>query len=536
MQPLQIALAVSTAIVLFLFGIEHFTKEVQAVSGARFRRSLARGTHNRFTAFALGAAVTALIQSSTATSVITVGLVNAGVMTFRQSLGVIFGANVGTTLTAQLVAWKLTSFSPALILFGFVIGFLPTRHRVFGRSIFYCGLVFFSLQLVSAAVEPLRASPDVRGLLQRLDGELLGVLVGAAFTMLVHSSSLVTGVAIVMLSEGALGFEQALPIVIGANVGTTFTSLLAAASLDASARRTALSHTLYNVGGALLFVPVLGPFGRALLALQLSPGSTLAMAHLVFNLVTALVFLIWTEPFARLVTRLVPDDVADTEPIPPLTREGFEADASGALRRFAAAVVRAQRDSYVASVLALETRDASIAHRAARSAAIVDFALEESAHLVRQLSSGDPGPERSEAILRMVITVDHARQFQDSLADLRRIDERLGAQHARFSIDGLLEVQAVYPVMARLMERLADLVVAPGEGSVRAFQDAERQAEEALQAGYRRFLEIVRKVEERGELADFLSIHQRLRTKAHAFARYVEERGALPARADGGAT
>lgn len=531
MQPLQIVFAVTTAIVLFLFGIEHFSKEVQAVSGERFRRSLAKGTSNRVAAFVLGAVVTAVIQSSTATSVIAVGLVNAGVMTFRQALGIVFGANVGTTVTAQLVALKLTSFAPALILVGFAIGFMPFKYRVFGRSIFYFGLVFFSLNLVSAAVLPLKENAEIRALIAGLSGNVTGVLVGAVFTIIVQSSSVATGVAIVMLSQGALTFEQALPLIIGANVGTTATSLVAAASLDTSARRTAVSHTLYNIGGALIFLPVLGPFGRLLLQLELSPESTLAAAHLAFNVVTATIFLILTEPFARMVIRLVPDDVAETEPLPPLTREGFDEEPDAAVRGFVAQVVEAQQRTYIASVLALETRDTSIANRASRGAAMVDYALEEIATLVRELSSGDPGPERSEAILRMVITVDHARQIQDSLADLRRIHDRFVDQHARLSIDGLLEVQAVYPVMARLLERLRDLLKDPTSDAVMAaFNESELKAEEALQRSYRRFLEIVRKVEERGELADFLSIHQRLRTKVHAYARYVRSGHAVPAR------
>lgn len=263
MQPLEIGFAVATAIVLFLFGIEHFSAEIQAVSGERFRRFLAKGTSNRLAAFFLGAAVTAVIQSSTATSVIAVGLVNAGVMTFRQSLGIIFGANVGTTVTAQLVALKLTDFAPGLILVGFVVGFLPFRTRIFGRSIFYFGLVFFSLNLVSAAVLPLKENEMIRSVLASLDGNVMGVLVGAVFTALVQSSSVATGVSLVMLSQGALTFEQALPIMIGSNVGTTITSLLASASLDTSARRTAVSHMLYNVLGAAAFLPFLTPFGRA---------------------------------------------------------------------------------------------------------------------------------------------------------------------------------------------------------------------------------------------------------------------------------
>ena len=130
MSILQILVAVAAGIILFLFGIEQFSKEVQALSGRRFRRFLARGTQNRFAGFLLGGAITALIQSSTATSVIAVGLVNAGVLSFRNTLGVLFGANVGTTVTAQLVALKLTDFAPALLLVGFFAGSLDRPLRL----------------------------------------------------------------------------------------------------------------------------------------------------------------------------------------------------------------------------------------------------------------------------------------------------------------------------------------------------------------------------------------------------------------------
>ena len=253
-----------------------------------------------------------------------------------------------------------------------------------------------------------------------------------------------------------------LPIIIGANVGTTATSLLAAASLDTSARRTAMSHTLYNLGGALIFLPFLTPFGRLLLTLELSPEGTLAAAHLAFNLVTATIFLVFTEPFARLITRLVPDDVAETEPIAPLTRAAFDENPDTAVRSFVATVVDAQQATYIASVLAIETRDGSIANRASRGAAMVDFALEEIATLVRELSSGDPGPERSEAILRMVITVDHARQIQDSLADLRRIaaEGPSYVRQRRVVAEGGDLTGVVHALRAELAESIAEEVAA----------------------------------------------------------------------------
>lgn len=530
---LQLVFAVAAAIILFLFGIEHFSKEIQSVTGERFRRFLARGTSNRFGAFALGAAVTAVIQSSTATSVIAVGLVNAGVVSFRQTLGVIFGANVGTTVTAQLVALKLTDFAPGLILVGFITGLLPFRWRMFGRSIFYFGLVFFSLDLVASAVAPLKTDPHAVAFLGAIRGTLPGVLAGAAFTAIVQSSSVTTGLAIVLLGEGVIDFEQALPLILGANIGTTATALLAAASLETGARRTALSHALYNVIGALVFLPFLGPFAASLEALEFEPAATLATAHLVFNLVTAAIFLAALTPFAALVARILPDE-PEIEPIRPLpVREFAEGSLAGsaAVRRWAAAVVRTQQAAYVATVLALETRDKKITNRARRLTSIVDFALEEASALVRVLSSGEPDVERSEAVLKLVITIDHARQLQDSLGDLLRVGDRLERMHARFSIDSLIEVQSVYPVCGKLLGALADLLAATDDQAVRqALAEAEADAEDALQKAYRRFLDLVRKIEERGELADFLSIHQRLRTKVHAFSRYLTHGSAVPPR------
>jgi phosphate:Na+ symporter len=532
MDELEIGVAVAAGIILFLFGIEQFSKEIQAVAGARFRRFLAKSTQNKFAGFALGAGVTAVIQSSTATSVIAVGLVNAGLVTFRQSLGVIVGANVGTTVTASLVALKLTDFAPTLILFGFVAGLLPFRWRVFGRSIFYFGLVFFSLSMVSTAVAPLRGSPEVAELLAGLSNPLVSLLAGAAFTALVQSSSVTTGLAIVLLQQGAIDLEQALPLILGANIGTTITAAIASARFDTSARRTAVSHGLYNIIGALLFLPIIGPFGEALGILNLDDAKTLAVAHFGFNVITAVAFLAILTPFSRLVERIVGDDADDEEPVDPLPEAAFgESAVAGraAVRGWAAELVRVQRRCYTAAVLGLETQDRKIDNRAQRLHQMVEYAIEEATELVRGLTQGEPEEEHSSAVLKLVVTIDHARQLQDSFGDLMKISKRLDKQHTRFGIDSLLEVQAVYPICAKLLETLADVIETPDEEDARvAMARAEVAAEAALQRSYVRFLELVRKLDERGELADFLSIHQRMRTKVHAFGRYITSGKAVP--------
>jgi len=532
MGMVEIGVAIAAAVVLFLFGIEHFSAEIQAISGSRFRKFLARGTNNRFAGFGLGAMVTAVIQSSTATSVIAVGLVNAGVLTYRQSLGVLFGANVGTTVTAQLVALKLTDFAPWLILVGFLAGFLPFRWKIFGKSIFYFGIVFFSLELVSMYVEPLKSDPTLLAALSSLDSVWMGILVGAVFTALVQSSSVATGVAIVLMSQGALSLEAAIPLILGANVGTTATTLLAAARLDTSARRTAVSHALYNVLGVVLFLPFIGTLGRGLQTMGMSGAPALAAAHFIFNLTSAGVFLALLEPFARLVERLVPDEDEEIQPLPLLQASVFDSEDRGrqAVLEWTAKVVQAQRAGYVAAVLALETQDASIASRASRLASMVDFGLGEASQVVRVVSAGEISTELSEAVLRFVITVDHLRQMQDSLSDLEAIAERLERVHGRLSIDGLLEIQRVYPAFAKLMDLLVESLQSDAPEASEALQRAQFDTQDLVQESYRRFLVIVRKTNEGGELADFLSIHQRLRTKIAALSAYVESGVAVPNR------
>jgi phosphate:Na+ symporter len=531
MSWIEVGVAVAAAVVLFLFGIEHFSSEIQAVTGTRFRKSLARGTSNRFVGFGLGAAVTAVIQSSTATSVICVGLVNAGVLSFRQALPVLFGANVGTTVTAQLVALKLTDFAPWLILAGFLAGLLPARAKVFGRSIFYFGLVFFSLQLVSAAVEPLKTEPALLNILAGLDSPLVGILAGAVFTTLVQSSSVTTGVAIVLMSQDALSLSAAIPIILGANIGTTSTSLVAAARLDTSARRTAVSHALYNLLGVLCFVPLLPLAAPTLSRLGLEGAAALAAAHLIFNALMAGLFLAALTPFARLVERLVPDEAGEEPPIPRLAladlRERDHRD--DAVLAWAAHVLRTQSRCYTASVLAIETRDGGIDSRARRAGALVEYALEEASFLVRELATGEVSEAQSESILRFVVTIDHLRQLQDSLADLRAISERLERHHARLSIDAILEIQAVFPHYSKYLERLAALLAAPDRAGLPALERSHREAELRVKESYQRFLELVRELDDAAELADFLSIHQRLRTKLEAFVGYLQGGGAVSA-------
>ena len=300
--------AIVPGLILFLYGIENFSKEIINSVGERFRETLGRLTKDRWRGAAFGALLTATVQSSAATTVIAVSLVNAGTISFASSLGVIVGANIGTTVTAQLVAFKLTSFGPLFILVGFVWGLIGGRYKFIGKPLFYFGLVFFGLQLISGSLDPIREDPQIISLISNLDNFLIALLVGVLFTTAVQSSSVTSGLMVVLASSGLLTLEQAIPVLLGANIGSTTTTLFASAKMDLWARRAATAHFLFNVGGVLIFIPLAGLLATVVVDLTPDVGQQVANAHLIFNVVTAFIFLVIIKQFQKVVVRVVPGE------------------------------------------------------------------------------------------------------------------------------------------------------------------------------------------------------------------------------------
>lgn len=293
-------------LVIFLFGMQNFSAEIQKIAGEKFRKVLGKAVSNRFTATLSGAGVTALLQSSTATTLITVGLINAGVISFAQSLGIILGSNIGSTLTAQLVALNLTSFAPFLVIFGFFLGIFGGRYKYLGKGIFYFGLVFFGIGLISQAVYPIRDDPLVLDYFSRLDNTYLAILAGFIFTVLTNSSAVTIGIAIVLSQSGLISLQQGIPILLGANLGTTILTLIVSSRLNLYAKRTAVAHLMFNVIGVLILLPFITPFANFITLLGGSTQQQIANAHTIFNVLAAFLFLIILTPFRKVVEFLVP--------------------------------------------------------------------------------------------------------------------------------------------------------------------------------------------------------------------------------------
>jgi Na/Pi-cotransporter len=303
MSNLRILFAIISAIVLFLHGLQSFSREIQAVGGETLRKWLGHLTQSRWRALLLGVVATAIVQSSSAVTSLTVALVDAGTMTFSSSLGVLLGANIGTTSTAWLVSLKLTGIGPFFIVLGTVLSAIPTRFKVLGKPAFYFGFIFFSLDLVSFTLRPLAQSPLFVEVLSRSSTPVMGVLAGMVVTGIVQSSSITTGLCILLVQQAILPATAAIPIVIGANIGTTATALVASMKMQSTARRVAIANFCFNTFGVVLFLPFLGWFAAKVVDFAGEPGKAVAWAQLVFNLVMTATVLILLRIFQHRVER-----------------------------------------------------------------------------------------------------------------------------------------------------------------------------------------------------------------------------------------
>ena len=307
---------------LFLYGMDVMTQALKSAAGDYMKDILGKLTRNRFVGVGMGAFVTAIIQSSSVTTVILVGFISAGLMSMSQSVAVIIGANIGTTITAQILAFKVTKIALPLVAGGFLLSFTAKREnwRQTGMIILGLGLVFYGMSIMSTALNPLRSYEPFIEFMISMQNPLLGALVGAAFTAVVQSSSATTGILIVMASQGLIGLESAIAIALGANIGTCVTAGLATIGKPREAVRAALVHTLFNVAGVLIwisFIPQLAEFAQWVS--PASPGLSgadqlaaetprqIANVHTFFNIINAAIFIGFTTQMARLVEWLIPD-------------------------------------------------------------------------------------------------------------------------------------------------------------------------------------------------------------------------------------
>ena len=315
---------------LFLYGMQMMSGGLEAAAGNKMKQILERLTANRFLGVVVGALITAVIQSSSATTVMVVGFVNSGMMTLQQAVWIIMGANIGTTITGQLIALDVGMMAPLFAFFGVsMVVFLknPKAHH-YGEIIAGLGVLFIGMGMMSDAMKPLREVPEFVNLMTRFSNPVIGIGVGALFTAVIQSSSASVGILQSLASNGLIGLGDAVFVLFGQNIGTCITAVLAAIGTSKNAKRTTIIHLTFNVIGTTIFTIVCLLFPLTTLVESFTPGNVpaqIANMHTLFNIVTTLLLLPVGQYLAKFAEKIMPDSKleAQEESILAFTNDEF---------------------------------------------------------------------------------------------------------------------------------------------------------------------------------------------------------------------
>lgn len=334
-EKLQIVFGLVGGLAIFIYGMNMMSECLQKAAGEKMKSILALLTRNPVLGVLAGAITTAVLQSSSATTVMAIGFVSAGLMSLPQAISIIFGANIGTTMTAQIIAFKITDYIYIIIFIGFIISFVAKSEKVksIGQTIFAFGLLFLGIETMGDVMKPLASSPIFTDLIAKVSNmPVLGVAVGTLMTLVVQSSSATIAVLQNFAAQAGpdgvtsiLGLTGAIPILLGDNIGTTITALLASIGQNKDAKRTAVAHCIFNVSGCLLFIWFIKPF--AALIQYISPkgpeieviSRQIANSHTVFNITMTLIWVCLINVMVKIVMTLIPDGKAVVvDPAKPL--------------------------------------------------------------------------------------------------------------------------------------------------------------------------------------------------------------------------
>lgn len=334
-EKLQIVFGLVGGLAIFIYGMNMMSECLQKAAGEKMKSILALLTRNPILGVLAGAITTAVLQSSSATTVMAIGFVSAGLMSLPQAISIIFGANIGTTMTAQIIAFKITDYIYIIIFIGFIISFVAKSEKVksIGQTIFAFGLLFLGIETMGDVMKPLASSPIFTDLIAKVSNmPVLGVAVGTLMTLVVQSSSATIAVLQNFAAQAGpdgvtsiLGLTGAIPILLGDNIGTTITALLASIGQNKDAKRTAVAHCIFNVSGCLLFIWFIKPF--AALIQYISPkgpeieviSRQIANTHTVFNITMTLIWVCLINVMVKIVMTLIPDGKAvAVDPAKPL--------------------------------------------------------------------------------------------------------------------------------------------------------------------------------------------------------------------------
>lgn len=440
---------------LFLYSIKTMGDGLQQAAGDRLRYYIDKYTSNPFLGVLVGIVVTALIQSSTGVTVITVGLVSASLLTLRQAIGIIMGANIGTTVTSFIIGFKLGEYALPLIFLGTMFLFF-TKNRTannIGRILFGVGGIFYALNLISAGMSPLKDLPQFKEYMVTLgQNPILGVVAGAVITVLIQASSATIGILQGLYAGGFLDLKGALPVLFGDNIGTTLTVIIAAAGANVSAKRVAATHVTFNVLGTILCLILLGPFTAMIeyfqALLHLSPEMTIAFSHGAFNVSNTIVQFPFIGALAYFVTKLIPgeDEVVKYEPL-YLDEQLIQQAPSIALGNAKKELLHLGNYAVKAFDLSYDyiiNSDEKVAEKGHKTEEAINTIDEKLTRYLISLSSEALSQKESEVLTNILDSSRDLERIGDHAEALINLNDYLQRKNVQFSNSALEELEDIY--------------------------------------------------------------------------------------------
>ena len=442
---------------LFLYGMQMMSSGLEAVAGSKMKLILERLTANRFLGVLVGAGITAVIQSSSATTVMVVGFVNSGMMTLNQAVWIIMGANIGTTITGQLIALDVGALAPLFAFIGVamvVFVKMPRAHHI-GQIMAGLGVLFIGMEMMSSSMMPLRDSQAFVDLMTRFSNPLLGIAVGALFTALIQSSSASVGILQALATSGAISFSSSVFILFGQNIGTCITAVLASIGTSRSAKRATIIHLMFNIIGTVLFTILCILFPLADLVASFTPdapAAQIANMHTIFNIVTTLLLLPLGNQLASLAVRILPEQPEENRdemhleyltPVQVSSKDGnlgASAIHIGQLQQELDRMLDMAQDNIETSFDAVLSRDSSLLTKAEKMESYLDFLNKEISKYISRLITYETNEQGSSIVSSYFTITGNIERIGDHAINICGYSKLLEERHIQFSAQAQEEI------------------------------------------------------------------------------------------------
>lgn len=458
---------------LFLYGMQMMSNGLEAAAGNRMKKILEKLTANRFLGVVVGAVITAVIQSSSATTVMVVGFVNSGMMTLQQAVWIIMGANVGTTITGQLIALDVGAIAPLFAFIGvaFIVFLKNEKLHHYGKIIAGLGILFIGMDMMSAAMVPLRESETFVNIITRFSNPVLGILAGAIFTAIIQSSSASVGILQALASSGVIGLPQAVYVLFGQNIGTCVTAVLASIGTSRVAKRTTIIHLLFNIIGTTLFtiICILTPFTA--LVEGFTPNNVsaqIANMHTIFNITTTILLIPFGSYLAKLATRILPDlpeerdDVMHLEYIQPFipienrgeTKIGISAIAITAIRNELIRMTQMTRENVGLSFDAVHDNNLALVEDVRNREEYIDYLNKEISKYISRMLVKERNPKDSQYMSALFKVCGNLERIGDHAMNICEYTNMIKEKQITFSKEVMVQIEQMKEVCCDALDLL----------------------------------------------------------------------------------